>query len=200
MIQAFERDDVLLVDLNDADAEEWVAPFRAVIDNIAAESTDRLRANYLSLKENFRKYETFNLVVEHGRIVGFSALQLHGYPETTGRVLSRLYYPRGVRAGTLKGREFPSYATKYMLPYQLERAKSKGVQVVFLSMHGNRRRYLAKLSRALNGHFGHDWKLLDGLWNTCRPLASGQVNPEDACWQSVIAYSWTGCRLPLPSR
>lgn len=180
--------DLKLIDLKRPEHSGWKASFFQLIDEIQERSTDRLKQNYLNLKDTFSQFETFNLVVDEDEILGFSGLQCHTYPPGIGRVLSRFYYTKAARARSLKGQPFPSYGTFHMLPYQLQKAHQLNLNLVFISMEGARRNYIRSLADSLNRYYNQDWRLEPGLWNTCRLLPNGKPNPSSACWQHAIVY------------
>ena len=94
------------------------------------------------------------LIDSRSEIVGFSGLQKSHFPNGYGRVLSKLYYGKSVRANGY--RRYPSLATKYMLPYQVSIAKEINLKYIFISFQSNlnRMKFIKSYVRHLNQIFG----------------------------------------------
>lgn len=159
--------------------------FEYFVDTEIKNGDFKLKENYLNL--NVSDYVSFTcLLNEASQIVGFSALQQGPFPHGTLRVLNKLFYGGQVRQ---KGfRPFPSLATQYMLPYQLEVARKTGAEFVFVSFQSDLKRdhFVKAYEDALNQSTPEgEWKLMAGLYNTCPPCGEG-INDHPACWQRII--------------
>lgn len=176
-------------------AQQLIPKFEFFLDHIKNQGNkDRLISNYLGLEKAWSDYESFTVLYDEieEEVLGFSALQLKGFPEGTARALTRTYYSPAIRERSLAGRKLPSLATKLMLPIQIKKAESLGIEHLFFSMQGlNRRAYFKKVINALNSILEQDdWILLEGVFNTCRPLpATGEVNHDKDCWQNIAYYN-----------
>lgn len=177
------------------DHNSLLPKFLSLVDEIETLGrNDRLSQNYLDLKETWESYASFTILLDHEseNIVGFSSLQVHGYPKGYGRVLTRTYYHPSVRENSLAGRKLPSLATRLMLPLQMKKAEELGLEHIFFSMQGlNRRPYFEKVIEALNTHLGIDnWELLSSLYNTCRALpGTSKTNNDQSCWQNIAYFN-----------
>ena len=97
----------------------------------AENSEDTLAKNYKNISEDYKKYESFTLVLEDNEPVAFSGLQR--YNKNLVRALTRTYYAKSVRKGNLSPRKLPNLASKYMLPAQFKYGQEHGYYQIIVS-------------------------------------------------------------------
>lgn len=178
-----------VVDIKETDNVIWARKFFELIKEIKKTTNkDRLWSNYKELDKQLNHYLSFTLLVRGHDIVGFSGMHCNPYTGGEVRVLSRLYYSPEIRVKNLKGWTLPGVAVRYMLPIQLDKAKKLQKNFVFLSFQGmNRRLFCEKLAGVLRCQSGEEWSLLDGMYNTVRPLPGGGINMDASAWQNIVA-------------
>ncbi len=181
--------DYQVFDLKTKMGERWLEPFSVLLQQIKNNGRrDKLKNNYSDLDQKLNNYDCFNVVVSQEKIIAFSAMHTAPFPTTLARVLSRLYYVPEVRAKTMRGRELPSIAVKYMLPYQMKLAQDLQKEIIFLSFQGlNRRPFCQTLAQTLSEYFKQDWQLEPLMHNTVRRLPDGQLNMEKAAWHNIVS-------------
>ncbi len=162
---------------------KWKSIFLDKIKEIQHDSHHN-KHNYTDLEQRLDQYDCFNIVVDNGVLNAFSGLYSGGiYPPGTVRALDRTYYFnwKNVRSDIYPERQ---YATLYMWPYQVARAKELGYKAVFFSIQNPKKR---RIFTRQAGRKNPSPTVLPTLHNTCR-LVNGQVNKEPLCWQNVAVY------------
>lgn len=194
--------EIRVVDILNENSRNERAAFEDYIVNLAASPTnDRLIGNYLDLNQKLDQYTSFTVMFEGDNVVGFSGLHGGIYPDGTYRALSRLFYDPSIREIALSGQNLPSYASRLMLPVQLEVARQRHARFCFLSFEGlNRRRFCFRLAEVLEDHYGQQWQVSDRLHNTARRLPDGSLNMNPDVWQNILFLRLNGDdELPLPA-
>lgn len=193
--------EIRVVDILNESSRNERAAFENYIVNLAASPTnDRLISNYLDLNQKLDQYTSFTVMFEQDRVVGFSGLHGGIYAEGTYRALSRLFYDPSIREMALSGQNLPSYASRLMLPVQMEVARQKKARFLFLSFEGlNRRRFCFQLAEVLSQYYGQSWLVSEKLHNTARRLPDGSLNMNPDVWQNIVYLDLNGDKkLPLP--
>ena len=170
-----------------------------------ASSADRNRRwfdpnNITSLVNRYKRYPYWTFLVDDNNdLIAMSCIQKHFFPENCYRVLTRTYYYPGYRRAGLNYEKNYKTLAMYMLEKQLEwldfcnMRKSK-CDMVFFSVEFLRRKNTIKLlANKLNTMYGHNWKVLDGLYQTYND--SG-INDKES-WQTVCVWNKTNKEFPL---
>ncbi len=189
-------------DLKNDQHSRWVPVFETLIQQIQQEHHgDRLIGNYVGLDQTWTEYDMFNIITHGPKILGFSGMHTHPYPEAISRVLSRLFYLDDLRQKSLKGHTLPSFASTLMLPLQHDKALNLDKEIIFLSFEDiKRRKFCYKLASSLQEKFKQNWQVHEHMVNTVRPLPDGTLNYEQPCWQNVIYLKLKeNCSFPLPT-
>ncbi len=189
-------------DLKNDRHRHWVPAFGRLVEQIQKQhKDDRLIGNYVDLNQSWTEYEMFNIITQEEKILGFSGMHTHPYPQTVSRVLSRLFYLDDLRQKSLKGHSLPSFASTLMLPLQHQKALELDKEIIFLSFeHIKRRKFCYKLASSLQETFKQNWQVHDKMVNTVRPLPDGSLNYEQPCWQNVIYLKLKdNSQFPLPT-
>ena len=173
----------------------------------AENSTDTLHNNYKNISEDYKKYESFTLVLEDNVPVAFSGLQR--YNKNLVRALTRTYYAKSVRQSNLSPRKLPNLASKYMLPAQFKYGQENGYYQIFVSFEATlkREKFAHLFAKMLNKHEPCGpykyWSVPPYLFNTCKDKCD---KPE--CWQHVVIteleartiLGWSNPNINLPRR
>lgn len=141
--------------------------------------------NYKDLETRLEQYDCFNVVVYDGRMVAISGLYNGGiYPDNIARVVDRTYYYYW-RSNSASGfKTSTKYNANYMVPFQVEFAKQKGYDFVFVSVQNPKKRNAIKV---IIKDWPYDFVLQEQLCNTCR-LVNDTVTDDPTCWQNVAVY------------
>jgi hypothetical protein len=166
--------------------------------------SDKRINNYLQLEENLKDYLCFHVGFSNNQVVAFSGLYAGPWISAGwARALTRTYYSRNFREQTLRGHKLPGFATKYMLPLQIQIAKLKKLEGIFVSMeNASRRQYFQEIFCSVRKTYpDQNWLVLDQLFNTCKRMIDGEVNDNKACWQNIAMLKLTeNAKLPLVSK
>jgi len=165
----------------------------------AETSKDKLNKNYKHISKTWKDYECFTVVYaptwpathwcQEYEAVAFSALQTDHFGDKIGRALTRTYYSKSERQGTLAPRRLPNLASRYMLPKQYEYAKEKNFDHIFISFESTlvRKKFTTLFTKMLNKTYkDQNWKELDYLYYTCK--IDGMIN--ESCWQHIVLNSF----------
>ena len=165
----------------------------------AETSEDKLNKNYKNISKTWKDYECFTVVYaptwpithwcQEYEAVAFSALQTDHFGDKIGRALTRTYYAKSERQGTLAPRRLPNLASKYMLPKQYKYAKDHNFDHLFISFESTlvRKKFTTLFAKMLNRTYkDQNWKELDDLYYTCK--IDGMI--KDNCWQHIVLNSF----------
>jgi hypothetical protein len=193
--------DLQIFDIKNEPTEKAIFLFKKFANEIEKSKCQKRKSNYLGLVDSYNQYASFTVIISGEECIAFSALQVdHFWP--AGRVLTRTYYSSDVRKKNMRPREFPSLASKYMLPIQIDKAKKLGLSYVFVSFESQRHKSGLFPLRFAQGlcilNPDQRWVLLPGLYNTCR-LLSGSLNNDKSCLQHIVSLQINpGAYFPLP--
>ena len=141
--------------------------------------------NYKDLEKRLDQYDCFTVVTYDGRMVAISGLYNGGiYPDNMARVADRSYYYYWRNNPASGFKTSTKYNANHMVPFQVEVAKQKGYDFVFVSVQNPKKRNAIKM---LIKDWPYDFVMQDQLCNTCR-LVNNTVTDEPTCWQNVAVY------------
>lgn len=166
----------------------------------------RNKKNYINLESTIVNFDCFEILYDKNKIVGFSGLYNNSqFPKNIARSCTRTYYHPDYRC---KGLNRARWSEKYFIPYEIEKAKEKGYDYVFISIELLiRRRSMIDLVNYLNTNnsTGHKWILHPEICNTCRTYNNEGtfigINNDVSCWQNICYANISNTTLPfkLPS-
>jgi hypothetical protein len=180
---------MLLVDiLRTENKEQHLNNLKMLVHWIEQHETHRNASNYFDLHKKVDQFDSFELLYDDERIVGFSGLYNNGYyPKGYARSSTRTYYHPDYRnTGSSRTKR---WSEDYFIPYEVKIAKELNYNFVFISIELlMRRRSVIDLIEYLN-KTGH-WILHDSMCNTCRQHNDqGKfigINYQPGCWQNVF--------------
>lgn len=173
---------------------EWITPLEKLLLKISS-SSDRLAQNYNLENMRLQEHLSFDVLVnEKNEIISFAGVYSGGrYPEGVYRVLNRTWVHEDYR---VSHGAFLYLTSKYILPMQLERLKSK-LKLVFVSRERlTGRRFLLKWAQ-------HQPQ--PELWKVSEAFVQVVPNIEKkSCYQYICSQSfsevvWNPQTLPLAS-
>lgn len=180
-------------------SEKWKSRVLDSIPGIVASGHHNAK-NYETLESRLKEYECFNVVVEDDRLVAISGLYNGGiYPDYTARILDRTYYYDWDKNGGMFSpwKKDLRYNSFYVIPYQMNVAKERGFESVFISMQNPKKRRALEMMTKRQPTY--KFEVLPDLYNTCKCLKNGGANPSQVCWQSISIYYITdNKRFDLP--
>jgi len=151
--------------------------------NKIKETTHHNASNYLNFHVRLPLYDSFVILVDDDNILAMSGL-FNGniYPQNISRALDRTYYFENKKSRGFNKEYY--YASKYMLPYQVEIAKKLNKAAVFVSIQNlNKRKAFLRFCK--NSH--NLLTPLENLYNTCRQI-NNTINNDVLCWQNVAIH------------
>ena len=158
--------------------------------------------NYEDLESRLKKYECFTAIVEEDKLLAISGLYNGGeFPYNIARIVDRTYYyDWNIRPGMVSDKRARKdwYNTYYAIPYQIQVAKDRGFDSVFISVQNpKKRRSLEKLSHIHSKYLKYKFELLPNLYNTL-PITTPEGNAR--CWQNISVHYITDSKsFDLPS-
>jgi len=197
----------VIIDLVDSgDSYIW-NKFRDTLRFIQEEDNIRNKKNYEGLEKLVDQHISFTVLMDPDTddVVAFSGLYGQIYPGNIARAANRAYYKPEIR---FKGM-VPTKGTRkldrgliarYMLPFQIEEARARNLDTVFVSVEfAHRRKSLETIVRWMNKYHDHDgeWELLDNMYFTCPTQYSGCYETKN-CWQNVAVMNLTKKPLYFP--
>lgn len=191
-----------VLDLKEHSNSEWHARFVELIEKIRLKrNPDQLSTNYHHLDQQYCDYDAFHLLISKEKVLGFAAMQTMHFPKPIARVLTRLYYIPEIRHNSLKAHILPSFASKHILPVQVELARQLGKKAIFLSFQGLKRRQFTKnLAFNLTKYYKQNWTVPEAMFYTARPQADGQLLLNEDVWQNIAVLKFDDqYEFPLPS-
>jgi hypothetical protein len=177
---------MIIVDYcKDFDERLW----NKAIDKIS-KSDDPLKENYLTLTP--QDFVCLPVLIKDDEIICFSGLQLNKtrWTEHFARINARMWIaPEWRHRGPGKMTKASKYLnTQYLLPVQLEYARSINLQGVFISREGNYRRFLQQYCELIKVNAGVEFTVLDGMYNVC-----GCLDPvPESCKQLIALHTFRG--------
>lgn len=165
----------------------------SIIDWIDKNEVHRNKDNYLNLLEEYKDYDSFELLYDVDDVVAFSGLYNNERFSNSTRACTRTYYLHKYRS---KGSSRPRWSEKYFIPYETKIAKDMNYDYIFISIELlMRRRSMIDLVKNLEG-----WNLHEDMINTC-PSRYKQRHNDVKCWQNVCykKLSNTNDELDLPT-
>jgi hypothetical protein len=163
----------------DFDERLW----RNAIDKIA-NSNDPLKENYVTLTP--ADFVCLPVLIHRDEIICFSGLQLNSdrWTEHYARINARMWIaPEWRHHGPGKMTQSSKYLnTQYLLPVQLEYARSRDLKGVFISREGNYRRFLERYCELIKANTGAEFMVLNNIYNVC-----GCLNPVPESCKQLIA-------------
>lgn len=166
--------------------------FSEIINWIDKHEVHRNKENYLNLLEEYKDYDSFELLYDVDDIVAFSGLYNNGRYSNAARSCTRTYYVHKYRC---KGLTRPRWSEEYFIPYETTIAENQKYDYVFISIELlMRRRSMIDLVDNLN-----DWILHPNMCNTCP--TSEKIIQDIKCWQNVCYKKLTNTtqELDLPT-
>ena len=151
--------------------------------------------NYANLESRLYDYECFTVLVKDNKLLAISGLYNGGqYPSNTARILDRTYYYNWNKDGGMFSpyRKDLRYNSFYVIPYQMNIAKIRGFDSVFISMQNPKKR--RALEMMTNRQPEYKFEMLPELYNTCKNHIDSAL-----CWQSIsINYITDNHKFDLP--
>lgn len=159
---------------------------KRVVDSIPeiVDSGHHNSKNYVDLESRLYEYECFTVLVEDDKLLAISGLYNGGqYPNNTARILDRTYYYDWNRDGGMFSpyRKDLRYNSFYVIPYQMNVAKVRGFDSVFISMQNPKKRRALEMMTRRQPEY--KFEMLPDLYNTCK---DHKESPR--CWQSISIY------------
>lgn len=177
----------------------YIDQFEEVREGIL-KSSDRNAQNYGRFFDGPNLYENISVDVvldDHDEIVAFAAMHGDGrrYPLGFARAVARYWIRPDHRRNGLSRIAPMDYGSGLIMPKQIEDARRRGLEAVFVTMEFPRRRAALQRIANLNPHV--ELKVLEHMYFTCDQFEINQNSPT--CWQNV-GITWLGHarRLPLP--
>lgn len=141
--------------------------------------------NYANFEQRLEQYDCFTVVVDNDEMLAISGLYNGGiYPNNMARVADRTYYYDWRNNPASGFTNNTKYTANYLLPYQLEHAKQKGYDFIFVSVQNPKKRNALK---SIIKAWPYEFIMQEQLCNTCR-LVNNTVTDEPTCWQNVAVY------------
>ena len=152
---------------------------------LAAKEGHQNSSNYAinKMKKRWDNYLTFTLLTYYKKPLAFAGV--YKYDEKLVRICGRYYVFPTYRNVNLSFRQRP--ANSWMIPYQHNYAKQRGLECFFSIQTLKKRKAMIKSVKTVE-YLG--FKLLDGLYATCNP-------DNDNCWQNIAS---TTAKINLPFR
>ena len=171
----------------------------------------RNKNNYINLESMVPEFDSFELLYDDDKIVAFSGLHSKNYANeysknAIARACTRTYYHPDYRC---KGLNRARWSEKYFVPYELQVAKNKKHDYVFISIELlMRRRSMEDSVNYLNSNYFfrycttiHKWILHPDMCNTCRVYNNhGKyigTTTDVKCWQNVCYTKISDTLLPF---
>ena len=154
--------------------------------------------NYVDLESRLYEYECFTVLVENDKLLAISGLYNNGeYPNNTARILDRTYYYDWNKDGGMFSpyRKDLRYNSFYVIPYQMNVAKVRGFDSVFISMQNPKKRRALEMMTRRQPEY--KFEMLPDLYNTL-PISNPEGN--ERCWQNIsVHYITNNKSFDLPS-
>jgi hypothetical protein len=163
-------------------------------------STDRNRDWFdpslpWSIPNRYKEYPYWSFLVDDNEnFIAFSCIQTHFFELDCARVLTRTYYNPQYRRTNMRYEEFVKTPAVYMLEAQYQWAvENLDIKHLFFSLEfPNRRGTMRRLSKKINKLYGHQWEVLEDMYQTC-------PDPDNSsCWQNCCVLSLEDREFPLP--
>lgn len=160
-----------------------------------AQSPHMNNGNYSNLKNEIQNYLAFHLLESvNGEPIAFSGLYNRDFLNTEqARALNRTFYFPFSRSKSIGWNDNRAIASQIFAPLQVQKAMEIGLESIFVSIQGEKRRGAAqRLCTNLNKfctNSPYPWTTLDGYYNTCRQAKNGKTLPLNkslTCWQTII--------------
>lgn len=197
----------LIVDLIDSNNDFIWSKFRDTLRFIQEEDDIRNKKNYEDLEALVDQHLSFTVLVDPDTedVVAFSGLYGKIYPGNIARAANRAYYKPEIRfrgmVPTKGERKLDrGLIARYMLPFQIKAARTRGVETVFVSVEfAHRRKSLETIVQWMNKYHDHDgeWELLKDMYFTC-PTQYPDCYKTKTCWQNVAVMNLTEKPLYFP--
>ena len=154
----------------------------------------RSQSNYWYIDPEDERFEAWFILKKNQDIVACSAIQRFF---NCGRVLTRFsitpsYRTKGMQLKPIQNKTF-AFA---ILKEQLDYCKRRNFDHAFFSTEDNRKGVIKRHIRMAN-ELGIQCELLDGKFNTCRPIHGSEINNDPSCWQNIGLYRLTNKEFPL---
>jgi hypothetical protein len=176
-----------------------IVNFKSYIVNTVKKTNDRNQENYsFFLDRDFHfqnNYLDFTLLLDsNGQIVSFQGIRFDRYPTGVVRVADRHFLDPHRRLKSM-GERSPFYL-RYVLDHDVERCKSLGQSLLFISVQGSYGPAVLKtMIRYANGK-GYKFKTDDMYYNTGSDKSSRNQNSWQSCMWLHLDNQWDS--LPLP--
>ena len=168
--------------------EFWIKDFETLREDIL-KSEDLKKCNYSHHHFDLEEQEEITVVYWNKKIISFSSLycRKNYYPKNLSRVLNRTWKSPKIRGISQPYKKL----AKYMLFHQLEKACELNKSAVFISIEGNKDRWIDKFIFEAKKDDKH-WKSLKGFY---------KVTPYDNInsWQNILLFPLQkNYKLPFP--
>ena len=171
---------------------EWKEPLLEQI-NCIKDTPHINNDNYANFEQRLEQYDCFTIAVENNDILAMSGIwNGNTFPSNIARALDRMYIFNWKKGFSWNRR----FASEYMWPYQVQRAKELGYDCVFFSIQTPKKR---KIFTRIANDMNPKPEVLSTLRNTCRIMNNGEINQHYTCWQNVAIYKLNESEFPLPS-
>ena len=165
-----------IIDLKKTNNLKYINDLSKVISWIDKNEVHRNKTNYLNLVNEYKDYDSFELLYDVDEVVAFSGLYNNERYVNSSRACTRTFYVHKYRGNGLVR---PRWSEKYFIPYETKIAKSMKYDYIFVSIELlMRRRSMIDLVKNLDG-----WILHDNMCNTCP--TTKKIIQDIKCWQNV---------------
>ena len=180
--------------------KEYESKFLAYCNHAWRTSTDRNKDWFnpelpWSVQNRYKEYPHWSfLVTPDDQLIAFSCIQTHFFEPDCARVLTRTYYGPNYRRTTMRYEDDIKTPAVWMLEDQVAWAsKNLDIKHLFFSLEfPNRRGTMRRLAKKINNLYGHQWEVLEDMYQTCPDPDNG------SCWQNCCVFSLEDREFPLP--
>jgi hypothetical protein len=153
---------------------------------IIMDGNDPLKSNYINLSP--ADFVCWPVLIDNEEIVCFSGLQINveRWGINFARINSRFYInPKYRHRGPGKMSNSEKFLnTKYLLPVQIDKAKSLGLKGVFMSREGDHKKVFELYVNLAYRNTGYFFTVLEDRYNVC-----GNLDPvPHSCKQWIAAH------------
>ena len=157
--------------------------------------TDRNKTWFPHLIDTYKDYLYWTILYDENEIMGFAAIQEHGFPDTTARICTRTFIDQqsrfsGSGRGLYRTTEPPMFMiAKHHYNWVVDNTSKINC---FTSTEYNRKGVILNNLRKMSTHLGIETKLLEDRYQT-------YVADEKNAWQNIGLYIISDDRFELNS-
>ena len=166
--------------------------FLTYVEYLSITSTDRNANWHSEILRRYKDFEMWTIVLRDQKIVAFSGLQKHNFPDQYYRCLSRTYFDQSIRFPTTFPRSGPT-PNIIMLAKQIEYLSTIDWKFAMISMEFARRRkvFANHIINKFNKTLKLNFEVMPDMHQTCPSMG---VN----CWQNLAILRNTSEEFLLP--